>query len=839
MITMSDKRLHLIGNAHLDPIWLWRWQEGCGEVLQTFRSALDRLKEYDDFVFTCSSAAYYRWVEEIDPDMFQEIVERVKEGRWVPVNGWWVQPDCNMPSLESYARHALYSQLYYYEKFGRICKTAYNVDSFGHNAMLPQIIRQGGMTCYVMMRPGPHENPEVPENLFWWDSPDGSRVLTFHIHESYNVSGPDRLDERAKVLSERIEKTGHGMMLLYGVGNHGGGPTRRDIEHLLKNLKREGYAEMVFSDPDAFFASMLVQKLDLPVWKDDLQHHASGCYSVTSMVKALNRKAENALQSAEKWNTLAAAKTNLPADTAKIAEAWKDVCFNQFHDILDGCSIWEAYEDVRESMGHALTIAARTQNNALLKLAGNVDTWIDGASDPSPIEETAYADVRHKSIPARLPRPIVVFNPLSFPVNVPVRVYGPSQMVKDSEGNPVLFQNVRSSRSNDSHQDTQFMASVPALGYSTYWLWWENQDELNIKTDIRCGENYLENAYLRVDFDTRTGAIRRLIDKKTGYNYVKGSNFGVPTVIDDHKTDTWAHMVFKFHDIAGTMKATSFELVETGPLRAVIRVKYEYGKSVLTQDFILASKQKTLRVKCKAIWQEPFTMLKVPFPMKGTNEVSTYEIPSGYIKRPCNGEEEPGLAWADLTVTCEDGVRRGLSVMSDSKYSYDCPGTELRLTLLRNVIFADHYSHRPPADFQFTDEGLHRFEYGIYLHEGEAEDSDIVTEALQFNNRPVTVPVSYHKGTEPQVKSFLTISAPNVIATALKFSEDGSGAAVLRCYEANGKATRTTILCETLNAGFTVDFGPFQTKTFRIEKDGSVSEVNFLEGIVKSEKRED
>lgn len=828
MITMSDnKKLHLIGNAHLDPIWLWRWQEGCGEVLQTFRSALDRLNEYDDFVFTCSSASYYRWVEEIDPDMFEEIVARVKEGRWVPVNGWWVQPDCNMPSVESYARHALYSQLYYYEKFGRICKTAYNVDSFGHNGMLPQMIRQGGMTCYVMMRPGPHENADIPENLFWWESPDGSRVLTYKIHESYGVSGPENLDRRAAVMSERINESGHGMLLMYGVGNHGGGPTRADIEHLRKNLKREGYADMVFSDPDSFFQSLLVAPLDLPVWTDDLQHHASGCYSAASMVKELNRKAENALQSAEKWNTLAASTTKLPADTAKIAEAWKDVCFNQFHDILCGCSIWEAYEDVRESMGHALTIAARTQNNSLLRLARNIDTWVEGASDPIALE------VRHLSIPPHLPRPIVVFNPLSFPVTTPVRTYHPSQAVKDSEGNDVLFQNVRSSRSNDTHEDTVFMATVPALGYATYWLWLRSDEELTIKTDIRCGDMYMENAYIRVEFNRRTGAISKLIDKKSGYNYADGNSFALTTVIDDHETDTWAHNVFTFHKIAGTMQLQSIELVERGPVRAVIRIKHVYNNSTLSQDFILGSHQKTLRVKCKAIWQEPFTMLKMPFAMKGHSEVSTYEIPSGYIKRPCNGEEEPGLAWADLTVTCEDGVRRGVSVMSDSKYSYDCPGMELRITLLRNVIFADHYSHRPPADFQFTDEGLHRFEYGIMIHEGEAEESGIVQEALLFNNRPVAIPESYHKGTgEPQVKSFLSISAPNVIATALKFSEDGSGAAILRCYEANGKAVRATILCETLNAAFHVDFDPFQTKTFRIEKDGSVSEVNFLEGIV-------
>lgn len=335
-----NNSIHIIGNAHLDPIWLWRWQEGCGEVLQTFRSAVDRLNEYDGFIFTCSSASYYKWVEEIDPELFAEITKLVKKGRWVPVNGWWVQPDCNMPGTEGFARQALYSQLYYYEKFGKICEVGYNVDSFGHNAMMPQLLTKSGMRCYVMMRPGMHENPDIPEDLFWWDSADGSRVLTFRISDSYGASGTKSLDREVTNARKRAENDGHGMMIFCGVGNHGGGPTKGDLDYLLK-LKNEGYDELKFSSPDRYFEEMCADRLDLPVWSDELQHHASGCYSATSMVKQLNRRAEFWLRSAEKWNTIAALTTDLPAATEKFAEAWRDVCFNQFHDILCGCSIME------------------------------------------------------------------------------------------------------------------------------------------------------------------------------------------------------------------------------------------------------------------------------------------------------------------------------------------------------------------------------------------------------------------------------------------------------------------------------------------------------------------
>ena len=146
-------KVHLIGNAHLDPVWLWRWQEGYSEVLATFRSALDRIKESDDFIFTCAGAVYYKWVEETDYDMFEEIRERVRQGRWVIVGGWWIQPDCNIPCGESYVRQALYGQRYFREKFGIMATTGYNVDSFGHNAMLPQILKQSGINAYVFMRP--------------------------------------------------------------------------------------------------------------------------------------------------------------------------------------------------------------------------------------------------------------------------------------------------------------------------------------------------------------------------------------------------------------------------------------------------------------------------------------------------------------------------------------------------------------------------------------------------------------------------------------------------------------------------------------------------------------
>lgn len=821
-----DKTIKLIGNAHLDPIWLWRWQEGCAEVLQTFRSALDRLKEYNDFVFTCSSAAYYKWVEEIDPQMFEEIRVMVKKGRWVPVSGWWVQPDCNMPSGESFARQALYSQLYYYEKFGITCKTGYNVDSFGHNAMMPQLLRQGGMDYYVFQRPGKHENDQLPENLFWWDSADGSRILTYHIPDGYAANGIEALNRRIDETNERAEKAGHGLMLFYGVGNHGGGPTRGDIEYLRENLEREGYNDLEFDSPDGYFEDILNELIDLPSWNDEFQHHASGCYSATSLVKALNRKAENVLAAAEKWDTLSSIVTEAKPSTKEFEKAWQKVCFNQFHDIMCGCSIMEAYEDVKESQGYAMNIANESYNNAVLRISRKIDTWIEGVSDP------VFEERHFSGADSGFPRPVVVFNPHSYEVELPVRTYHPSKAVTDSDGNEVLFQNIRSSRSNDNHLDTLFVAKVPPFGYATYWL--EIDGEARAEKELSGEQNFfMENEFMTVELDSETGYIKSLTDKKSGVEYAGDNFLAIPTVINDESTDTWAHMVFKFHEVKGLMELVSIERVENGALRSVIRTKHKFGDSYLTQDFILAKGQKTLRVDCKAMWQEKFTMLKFAFPVGGEKEVSTYEIPCGFIKRPCNGEEEPALNWADLTVN-KDGKRVGISVMSDSKYSYDCPGAELRLTALRNVIFADHYSDRPAADFNFTDEGLNRFSYGIYLHEGEAEESDIVKEAHLFNNNIVAVPESYHKGELSQKDCFLYTNLDNVVITALKRCEDGSGDLIVRLYETKGiESSRGYIMSKLFDNGFWYDIGKHEIKTFRIDRETNVTEVNFLEGIVK------
>ena len=226
----SKYKFRMIGHGHIDPVWLWRWTEGVSVVHSTFRSALDRMKENPDMVFTCSSAQFYKWVSENDPEMLREIRARIKEGRWEVVGGWWVEPDANMPSGEAMVRQGLYGQLTLEKLVGKRATVGFHADSFGHAGTIPQILNKQGMNSYVFMRPGPHEK-NLPADLFWWESEDGSKVLAYRIQDSYNDSAQVR-DRINSILKKAPNQPTRSFMAFYGVGDHGGGPTKANLKSI-------------------------------------------------------------------------------------------------------------------------------------------------------------------------------------------------------------------------------------------------------------------------------------------------------------------------------------------------------------------------------------------------------------------------------------------------------------------------------------------------------------------------------------------------------------------------------------------------------------------------------
>ena len=211
---MSDTRkIYMTGNAHIDPVWLWRWPEGAAEIKATFRSALDRLNEFDDFIFASASAAYYEWVELNEPAMFEEIKQRVKEGRWEIIGGMWVEPDLNIPSGESFVRQTLYSQRYFMEKFGKIAKVGGNVDSFGQSGMLPQLLKKSGIPYYIFMR-GAEKPGELNEFLFTWESADGSRITAFKLATGYGSGKENVIPEKINRTLELMKEKNHEFICL-------------------------------------------------------------------------------------------------------------------------------------------------------------------------------------------------------------------------------------------------------------------------------------------------------------------------------------------------------------------------------------------------------------------------------------------------------------------------------------------------------------------------------------------------------------------------------------------------------------------------------------------------
>ncbi|WP_198420967.1 glycoside hydrolase family 38 N-terminal domain-containing protein [Bacillus timonensis] len=492
--TTAEKTIHMIGNAHLDPVWLWQWQEGFQETKATFRSALDRMKEYDDFLFTSSSAANYEWVENNDPEMFREIQERIKEGRWEIVGGWWVQPDCNIPSGESFVRQGLYAQRYFKEKFGVTAKVGYNVDSFGHFGMLPQILKKSGMDYYVFMRPAPQEKG-LPQKLFWWESDDGSRVLTFRIPFQYNTSGND-IESYVKRFVGELKDPFNDLMLFYGVGNHGGGPTKRNIESIQRLKEIKELPQLKFSTPNQFFEEISEKKLPFPVVHDDLQHHASGCYAAHSGIKQWNRQAENLLIKVEKFSSFAYLITK-QVYPDNLLTAWKNVLFNQFHDILAGTSLEAAYEDARNMHGEAMSIASRGLNYAIQSLSWKINIeHVDGM------------------------KPIVIFNPHSWNsrVNVEQEVggLGEDDILVDNEGNQVPMQRVQSWATTRGRSRVSFIADLPPMGYRVYKILPNTSKQT--KSYMKATNYSIENNNYRLEIDPDTGFISSLLDKKITRN---------------------------------------------------------------------------------------------------------------------------------------------------------------------------------------------------------------------------------------------------------------------------------------------------------------------------------
>ena len=797
---MQQITLHMIGNAHLDPVWLWRWPEGFHANKATFAAVLTLMRECDDFVFTSSSAAFYAWLEHHDPAMFAEIKQRVAEGRWQIVGGWWVQPDCNLPSGESFVRHALYGLRYFREKLGVRVTVGYNVDSFGHHAMLPQLLRKSGMDSYVFTRPDPSEQG-LPGQVFWWESDDGSQVLAYRIPYEYNSGGQDLAPYIQRVAAE-AKHPYNTLMCFYGVGNHGGGPTRENVASIRRWNANPAFPTLVFSTPRLFFDAVLAQHTLLPTVHGELQHHASGCYAAHSGVKRWNRQAEQRLGLAEAWSALAARLGLQPYPTS-FEHAWRQVLFNQFHDILAGTSVQDAYDDARDSYGEALAIAARALNDATQAISWNINIpLVEGST------------------------PIVVFNPHAWTSHTAVELdfaaFKPTDGLTDDTGEPVPMQTVRSGSIAGSWRSRlAFAATLPPLGYRVYHV---VPHAAVAFAPLAAGETWMENDRLRLEIDPETGFIQRLFDKAHGFEVLRAP--ARPVVLRD-ESDTWSHGVYQFNEVIGVFTAHRVQCVEHGSVKTTLRVESSYNQSTLFQEYTMYPGRNIIEVAVTVDWREQWKLLKFSFPLNLHFIRATYEIPYGFIQRPTNGEEEPGQSWVDLSGLARQlDIPYGLSLLNDGKYSFDARGHDLRMTVLRSPLYAHHDPHRPPAgsSHAVVDQGVQHFSYALLPHDNRWEQAATVRHAHELNARPVAIVETYHEGSLPQRQSFLEIDAPNVVVVALKQAED-SDDLIVRCLETQRIACSVTVRLPVWRQSLSADFAPCEIKTFRIHRDSTYTPI--------------
>jgi len=807
--------IHIIGHAHIDPVWRWTKDEGRGEVLATFRSAVARLKEYREAAFIASSAQFYQWVKEADPALFGEIKALVKEGRWNPVGGWWVEADVNCPLGESLVRQGLYGQLFFLENFGRETHVGFNPDAFGHPWTLPQILSGQGLASYFFMRPGPHEKADLRTPLFLWQGPDGTKIPAVQILGSYNG------DQQS--LEARVKETGlyfaenqpdqKSWVVFYGVGDHGGGPTKAAIE----KIRRMQIADprIRFSTLDRYLEAIGPGLEGLPVVSGELQHHARGCYSACASVKALNRESEWALLTAEKLAALDAALLGKEYPREPFRRSWEKVLFNQFHDILAGSAIEDSYRDARNDYGYALSAAREISIRSLQNIAQNVNT---------------------EASPNVTSSPFLVFNPQAWRVREPIeveveRLGDRSPRLVRHGGKEVAYQEIRTAGVKvESRIRLVFEDDFPSLGYALYYLDFGGTRTPAQTPHGKVEPNALENEFARITFDTKTGAIRSYFDKTMNRELLKSPAEAI--VLEDWD-DTWGHKIVAYDREVGRFGAAEFRTIETGPGRGRIQVKTHFGSSSLLQDYALQASGPELRCYLTVNWNEYYKVFKIGFPTVLEMGTLTYSIPYGFIERPMNGEEEPGQTWVD--VSGRDGQGKfGLALLNDSKCGYSVKDWEIRLTILHSTAWSHHTPQTldEREGFRLMDTGVHEFSYALLPHPGDRRDGDIARRAESFGMKPLVVLTDRHPGPWPGRKEFLTVSSPHVAAAVLKMAEKEE-ALVLRLVELAGRETTGEVRTVLADRPIPYQLRPCEIKTILLplDKKKPPRDVSLIEGL--------
>ena len=688
---MQTATWHLTGNSHIDAAWLWPWTETVDVVKRTFGTALQLMYEYPQYTYTQSAAAYNDWVAQKYPDMNAEIKRRIQEGRWEVVGGMWVEPDLNMPDGESLVRQLLVGKRWFKQAYGVDVRIGWNPDSFGYTWQLPQIYKKSGLDYFVTQKMTWNDTNQLPFKLFWWESPDGSKVLTYFPHDYANNNlNPTRLAADLRQARERAPGMTE-MMDLYGVGDHGGGPTRAILDEgfhwATATTPQKVVPKIKFDIAQPFFSSIETQiapaspvwnyqsiakgytppaevpgKVSIPTWKSELyfEYHR-GVMTTQANHKRNMRQSEVQVLNAERWASLAWVLAGRAYPSDEITENWKKVLFNQFHDLAAGSGIGVIYKDAQKDYDYVRLSSNDIRDKSLARVSETVNT-INPAM-PGPNNPTV---------------PVVVYNPMGWTRsgNVKVRV-----------------QDMAEAKEVSLHVE-----NVPALGYKVVWAdgktWNKSGDTLTESS----GAYTLGNAHVSVVVDRSTGCITNLKDAATKFETIAANACGnqLQFFKDTPKDyDAWNIDPGTLDVAPATIaKADSVSPVKLADGSAGIKVTSHWQNSKFVQTISVPWNADYVDVENEIDWHESHVLLKAAFPVAATSDFATYEIAYGSIDRPTTRNnswekaqfEVPAMRWADLGGAGPDGKVHGLSVLNQDKYGNDAAGNVLRLTLLRSPI---------------------------------------------------------------------------------------------------------------------------------------------------------
>ena len=843
-VPAKEPAVHLICTAHLDPVWQWRWDEGASEALATFRNAVDLLDEHPSLVFCHNEAVLYQWAERLDPALFAAIRRHVRAGRWAVSGGWFIQPDVNLPGTESLVRTIAEGRRWFREKLGVSPRVAYNFDSFGHSGGLPQILRRAGYEMYVHMRPRAGELA-LPADLYRWRGVDGTVIPAYRIAVGLYHTEHDNIEARLREGVELALKLGRDVPVFWGLGNHGGGATRRDLAAIDAFIARETRVRIVHSTPDRFFEAVKAAAAAAPVHDGDLQRSFTGCYTSLSRLK---RRAVSSLGRLGQSEAAAVASAWLAAGEfpePEFRKAWRLHLFNDFHDILAGTCIEPAERDALGQYGRAEDVSR------LLALRAAAVLNRGSRRSPALPVTVVHANPSLRRAPVEL-ECMADHRPF-WKGRWRMRLFR-------ADGREVACQEERPESLlpfNDWRRRIAFVDELPGVGVARYRL--EAVEERG-EDRGRVPGAHVPPAPLPPPArrpDPNAGLIAAL----AGFaRYPDGPLFE-PLVVED-TADSWGAGRGSYRRIVGRFRPSCRpHVVERGPVRTITRSVRTFGSSRVVTDAVTYPSWPVIEIRFRVTWNEERRRLKLRVPTALAGASLLCEVPGGAIRRPADGEEHVHGRWL-VVEGLSAGTPLALGLASSGQHGFDFRDGEVRLSVLRGSAYCHERGFDlgmetrtkgtcPPAcppSWKFADIGVH--EFGLLVTAGAPGAVRAMMPGLadHLAAPPAVYPhLPYDAILAPPVETLLSLRPTSVRLLACKRAWD-CDALVVRLQEAVGRRTKAKLTVALPKGGqgpegqdreherghgpevhIPLVFAPYEIKTLRVDRDGAWGEVRLVE----------